>query len=187
MGPSARCAVSLASVDGLQSFRLPWERPNPVVVGRASPLAGDDPVTVRVSRATTRSASGGGRIVHLKPEYGDLLRAHWASSDRPAIGTPVFTAPRAGPLAQDGVVRSTLKRLHKATGLEHVTRYTLRHSHASWSAGAGVHAPELAARMGHGDAVFSQRRYMHALESERHAEVTKLAEYRARTRTKSGS
>ena len=57
-----------------------------------------------------------------------------------------------------------------------------RHSHASWAAAAGVKAPELAARMGHGDAAFTQRRYVHALESERSAEVAKLADYRRRAR-----
>jgi hypothetical protein len=47
--------------------------------------------------------------------------------------------------------------------------------------------PELAARMGHGDAAFTQRRYVHALESERSAEVSKLADYRARARPRAGS
>jgi integrase len=121
----------------------------------ASPLVpGDDPVTVRVSRATTRRASDE-RIVQLESEYGDLLRAHGAWSDRPVIGTPVFTAPRAGPLARYAVVRSTLKRLQKATGLEHATPHTLRHGHASWSAVAGVRAAELAARVSHGVAAFT--------------------------------
>jgi integrase len=142
----------------------------------------DDVVVARIARATTKSASGE-RVIRLEAEYGDILRAHWVATGRPPIGSPVFAKPGGGPLARDGVVRSAFTRLQKATALERVTPHTLRHSHASWSAAAGVRAPELAARMGHGDPAFTQRRYVHALESERDAEVAKLADYRARARS----
>ncbi len=56
-------------------------------------------------------------------------------------------------------IRKTLFRAAKATGLEGVTPYTLRHTAATWMAQAGVSMWEIAGMLGHATTRMTERVY----------------------------
>jgi len=138
-----------------------------------------DPPVARIRRETTKTDAGAREIV-LDRETAALLRRHRLASGRPADGTPVFCDERGRRLARSGRVRFGLRRAAAAAGLPGVTPHVLRHAHATWLALSPT-VPDAAAarRLGHADAGFYQRRYVHAGDADQTAVVEALAAYRA--------
>lgn len=140
-----------------------------------------DTATVTIARNTTKTEAGA-RTVGIEREYATILRRHRLATGRPADGAPVFTAEDGRPLTRDGRVRSGLKRIAKAAGVGGIGFHVLRHSQGSWLSAAGESATDIAARLGHADAAFTLRRYVHA-DRQRMAEApAALENLRARAR-----
>ena len=142
-----------------------------------------DAATVTIARDTTKSDAGA-RTVGAEPEYVALLRRHKMATGRPEDGALVFANEQGEPLTRDGRVRSGLKRVTKAAGVEGTGFHVLRHSQGSWLSAAGESATDIAARLGHADAAFTLRTYVHH-DRERLAEApAALASLREQARTK---
>jgi len=140
--------------------------------------------TVTIARNTTKTEAGA-RTIGIEREYVTILRRHRLATGRPADGALVFTTDDGRPLSRDGRVRSGLERVTKAAGVEGTGFHVLRHSQGSWLSAAGESATDIAARLGHADAAFTLRRYVHA-DRERLAEApSALTALRERAREKS--
>jgi integrase len=135
-----------------------------------------EPARIVVRRNTTKSEAGA-RVVHLDQEAADVLRAHFLASGRPGVGSPVFARTDGSPHRRHGAPRSALERIRAKVGVE-VTPHVLRHSHGTWAGAAGITPAIIAARLGHGDASFTARRYVHAQAAEVLEAPRALAEYR---------
>lgn len=120
-----------------------------------------EPAAVRVSSGKTKAAT---RLVTLDRRTAQTMRAHYLASGRPENGTPVFAGRNGQPYTRSGAPRAALERIRKATGLADVGFHVARHTHATWLASAQLPDVALAARMGHGDASFTKRRYAHAMQ-----------------------
>jgi integrase len=108
------------------------------------------PPVARIARATTKTAAGA-RLIPLDSETAALLRRHRLACGQAGDGAPVFADRKGRPLSRWGSVYDGFKRVALAAKLDAVSPHVLRHSHASWLAGAGVSPPVAAARLGHAD------------------------------------
>jgi integrase len=136
--------------------------------------------TVSVVRETTKTDAGA-RTLGMERETLAVLRRHRLATGRPLDGTPVFAREDGTPLGRDGRVRSGLARVARAAGVT-VTPHGLRHSHGSWLADAGEGGHDIAARLGHRDAAFTARRYVHADRAKLAEAPAALAALRERER-----
>jgi len=128
-----------------------------------------DNATVTIPRNTTQTEAGA-RTVGIEREYVATLRRHRLAMGRPADGAHVFTTEDGRQLSRDGRVRSGLQRITSAAGVAGTGFHVLRHSQGSWLSAAGESATDIAARLGHADAAFTLRTYVHA-DRERLAEA----------------
>lgn len=142
--------------------------------------------TVTIARDTTKTEAGA-RTVGIEHEYAAVLRRHRLATGRPADGALVFADDDGKPLTRDGRVRAGFERVCKAGSVESIGFHVLRHSQGSWLSAAGESATDIAARLGHSDAAFTLRRYVHA-DRERLADApAALATLRQRARESRGS
>lgn len=132
--------------------------------------------TVRVDRTTTKTDAGA-RTIGIDRETVTALREHRMATGRPADGELVFTRENGEPLDHRGRVRTGINRIRTKTGID-FTAHPLRHTQASWLAEAGYTPTDIAARLGHVDAAFTMRRYVHADTTRTAEEPTRLTEYR---------
>ncbi len=137
--------------------------------------------TVTVTRESTKTDAGA-RTVGVEAEYIAVLRRHRLATGRPGDGELVFTNEAGGMLNRGGRVRAGLNRLRKATGVD-FTAHTLRHTQGSQLAAAGENATDIAARLGHSDASFTLKTYVHANAQKTAGTPTNLAAYRERERS----
>jgi integrase len=144
-----------------------------------------DPPRLSVGRETTKTEAGV-RTIGLEREAVAVLRRHLLATGRPEDGTLVFAGPNGTPLTQDGRVRAGMARVARAAGVPGGF-HLLRHSHGSHLADAGQGSHVIAARLGHRDAGFTARTYVHA-DRDRLAEAPDvLAALREQERAGGGS
>jgi integrase len=115
---------------------------------------------VTVGRSTTKTDAGA-RTIGLDAATASALRRHRLATGRPDDGAMVFAGADAAPLTRDGRLRSSLRRVAAAAGVP-AGFHLLRHTHGSLLADAGQGGHEIAARLGHRDAGFTARTYVHA-------------------------
>lgn len=118
------------------------------------------PPRATIGRRTTKTDAGA-RTIGLDSATASLLREHRLASGRPPEGVLVFAAADGAPLSRDGAARSGLRRVARAAGVP-AGFHLLRHTHGSLLADAGQGGHEIAARLGHRDAGFTARTYVHA-------------------------
>lgn len=130
-------------------------------------------------------SDAGHRTIPLPRAVQDLLAEHrqrqlqwmieegddWSAWTPPGEADPVllvFTGHRGLPVAPayDGTL---WKRLLERAGVPHTRRYTARHTAASLLIAEGVEVPVVAAQLGHTDASFTMRTYVHPLEDRQRA------------------
>lgn len=140
-----------------------------------------DPPRARITRATTKT-NAGARAIPLERAYVAVLRRHRLASGRPAGGALVFADDDGKPLGRGGRVRSGLRRVFRAAGVEGFGPHVLRHSQGTWLGSAGVPAAALAARLGHTDPAFTMRRYVKPSPADLAAAPDALAALRERER-----
>ena len=157
---SQRCRLWRLRLGGEAPAHVPKAAGHPRAPCRGLELDADPP-TVTIGREATKTDAGVRRI-GLEAEYTAVLLRHRLATGRPADGRPVFADERGEPLTRDGRVRSGLRRVAKAAGLEGIGFHVLRHSEGSWLSSAGEPATDIAARLGHTDPAFTLRRYVHA-------------------------
>lgn len=143
-----------------------------------------EPALMHVRRETTKTDAGE-RAIPLDSETVSALLRHRLACGRPPDGAPVFSDAAGRALERSGRVRFGLVRVAAAAGLSGVTAHTLRHSHATWLAAAGVPAPAAAARLGHSDggALF-MRVYAHPGTTEGEAALRALEAFRSQAAVK---
>jgi integrase len=127
-----------------------------------------NPPCLSVGRETTKTDAGR-RTIGLERETAAVLRRHLLATGRPEEGALVFADSKGGPLTRDGRVRAGMARVARAAGVPGGF-HLLRHSHGSHLADAGQGSHVIAARLGHRDAGFTARTYVHA-DRERLAEA----------------
>jgi integrase len=135
------------------------------------------PQRVAVARDVTKTDAGV-RWIPLDSETAGILEAHRRASPGGAEGELVFPRSDCRQIQRGGVVRSRLERIVDEAQLEGVTPHTLRHTHATWGASAGVPITALAARLGHADPSFTLRRYAHASTRDTDAAAELILEHR---------
>ena len=118
------------------------------------------PPRLTIGRAATKTDAGA-RTIGLDSATSLALRAHRAATGHPADGALVFAGARGARISRDGLVRSGLRRVAAAAGVP-AGFHLLRHTHGSLLADAGQGGHEIAARLGHRDAGFTARTYVHA-------------------------
>jgi integrase len=106
------------------------------------------PPCMTVARGNTKTDAGA-RIVPIEPAYAAILRRHRLAGGNPPDGVFVFADENGRPLSRHGRIRTGLRRVARAAGLEPLGPHVLRHSQGTWLASAGVPTPALAARLGH--------------------------------------
>jgi integrase len=150
--------------------------------------------TVLISSVNRRSCACGGRrrrpmLVSARSRSIRRRSLRCAATGSPAVARPtVFSDAKGRPLERYGRVRFGLVRVAAAAGLPAVTAHTLRHSHATWLAAAGIPAPVAAARLGHADggALF-MRVYAHPGAAEGEAALQALSAFRQRSALQTAS
>jgi integrase len=118
------------------------------------------PPRLTIGRAAAKTDAGA-RTIGLDAATASALRRHRESTGDPPDGSVVFTDTQGTRLTRDGLVRSSLRRVAKAAGVP-AGFHLLRHTHGSLLADAGQGGHEIAARLGHRDAGFTARTYVHA-------------------------
>jgi integrase len=111
-----------------------------------------------VSRASTKTEAGA-RVIGLDDECVSILRRHRMATGRRADGALVFSDEKGRPLGRGGRVRSRLAAIRADAGVD-TDFHTLRRSHGSALADAGLGAHDIAARLGHTDPAFTMRTYV---------------------------
>ena len=118
------------------------------------------PPRLTIGRAATKTDAGA-RTIGLDSATASALHIHRQNTGNPPDGSLVFVNPRGARLNRDGLVRSGLRRVGRAAGVP-AGFHLLRHTHGSLLADAGQGGHEIAARLGHRDAGFTARTYVHA-------------------------
>ena len=118
------------------------------------------PPRLTIGRASTKTDAGA-RTIGLDWATAGALHRHRAATASPPDGALVFADARGARLTRDGRVRSGLQRVADAAGVPSGF-HLLRHTHGSLLADAGQGGHEIAARLGHRDAGFTARTYVHA-------------------------
>jgi integrase len=143
------------------------------------------PPRVTVGRSTTKTDAGA-RTIGLDAATASALRRHRLATGRPGDGELVFADADGVALTRDGCLRSSLRRIAAAAGVP-AGFHLLRHTHGSLLADAGQGGHEIAARLGHRDAGFTARTYVHA-DRDRLADAPAALEaLRARERARQRS
>jgi len=127
---------------------------------------GDSP-RVRVRRQDCRGEVGelksehSRRVLPLAPRMAQRL---WMlGADRPGTNR-VFTGPQGGRLSDGNLRRRVLAPAARAAGLPWVTFHTFRHTCASLLFEAGRDVKQVSAWLGHADAAFTLRTYVHLMD-----------------------
>lgn len=120
----------------------------------------ETPPRLTIGRASTKTDAGA-RTIGLDSATADALQQHRTATASPPDGGLVFVDARGTRLTRDGRVRSGLDRVADAAGVPSGF-HLLRHTHGSLLADAGQGGHEIAARLGHRDAGFTARTYVHA-------------------------
>lgn len=127
---------------------------------------GDNP-RVRVRRQDCRGEVGelksehSRRVLPLAPRMAQRL---WMlGADRPGSNR-VFTGPQGGRLSDGNLRRRVLAPAARAAGLPWVTFHTFRHTCASLLFEAGRDVKQVSAWLGHADAAFTLRTYVHLMD-----------------------
>lgn len=156
MGP----LVALLAYGGLrisEALSLTWG-PDGVDLDHEQPR-------VTVQRAGTKTDAGA-RTIGLDAQTAARLRRHRLATGRPADGRLVFSREDGSRLGRSGRVRGGLRRVYAAAGVDPPKgsrgSHLLRHTSGSMLADAGVGGHDIAARLGHADAGFTARTYVHA-------------------------
>src|SRR4051794_38124949 len=84
-------------------------------------------------------------------------------ADRPGTNR-VFTGPQGGRLSDGNLRRRVLAPAARAAGLPWVTFHTFRHTCASLLFEAGRDVKQVSAWLGHADAAFTLRTYVHLMD-----------------------
>ncbi len=147
-------------------------------------LEGPHP-TITIVRETTKSDAGARRL-GIEPEFASILQAHRRSSNG-QLGDLLFSGRNGAPLTRSGGVRSSLRRVAAAAGLNGTSFHVLRHSQGSWLSAAGETPTDIAARLGHSDPAFTLRRYVHASSDRLSRSPTALEALRQRERDRGRS
>ena len=128
-----------------------------------------DAATVRIVAAKTRDRV---RVLRMAPSVVDSLRSHrkGQNEERLLMGDRwpdeydhlVFRSEAGTPIDAANA-RRLVRTIAAEAGLNHLTPYELRHSHASILSDAGAHAEALADRMGHRDSRTTLTYYRHQI------------------------
>lgn len=118
------------------------------------------PPRLTIGRANTKTDAGA-RTIGLDSATASALERHRAAAGSAPDGALVFADARGARLTRDGRTRSGLDRVADAAGVPSGF-HLLRHTHGSLLADAGQGGHEIAARLGHRDAGFTARTYVHA-------------------------
>jgi integrase len=106
-------------------------------------------------------SSNSRRDVPLSP---GMARRLWAARRGRAATDRVFTSPLGQPI-RDGNLRSrVLAPARERAGLEWVTFHTFRHTCASLLFSGGKNVAQVAAWLGHADAAFTLKTYVHLMD-----------------------
>lgn len=126
--------------------------------------------TLRVERSVDSSwtkTPAGRRTLPLPVDTRQVLDRHRAVLAVERIGGPlVFPTSSGGPVTRHHA-NATLKRWSSRAGVPRRTPHELRHTYASMMIAAGANPSELARLLGHTNASFTLRRYVHFFESAR--------------------
>ncbi len=141
------------------------------------------PPRVTIARGTTKTDAGA-RTIGLDTATASALTSHRLATGRPGEGELLFRRADGTPLTRDGRVRSGLRRIAEAAGVPG-SFHLLRHTHGSLLADAGQGGHEIAARLGHRDAGFTARTYVHANRDRLADAPAALDALRARERARS--
>ena len=101
------------------------------------------------------------RDIPLSP---GMARRLWAARGSQAESERVFTSPPGYPLSYPNLLRRVLVPAEKAAGLEWVTFHSFRHTCASLLFEAGRDVKQVVAWLGHADAAFTLRTYVHLMD-----------------------
>jgi len=118
------------------------------------------PPRLTIGRASTKTDAGA-RTIGLDSATASALQRHRAATGSPPDGALVFADARGARLTRDGRVRSSLRRVADAAGVPSGF-HLLRHTHGSLLADSRQGGHEIAAQLGHRDAGFTARTYVHA-------------------------
>ena len=147
--------IALLDATGLritEALELRWG-PDGVLVGAEGGV-----VRVRESKTAT-----GVREIPVGPRLAGVLTAHRNASGG-VEGGPLFAHPNTGgPYRRHGAPRYALRRAAAFARVDDVGWHAFRHTSATnLGTRSDVDAVTLAGRLGHGDAAFTQRTYIHA-------------------------
>jgi len=152
------------------------------------------PPRLTVPRDTTKTDAGA-RILGLDSVTVAILKRHRLATGRPPVGALVFVRADGKAHTRSGRVRGGIKAVAEAAGVE-PGFHLLRHTHGSLLADAGQGGHQIAARLGHRDAGFTARTYVHdaselsaapkALDALRKKEAAKAKRAAARKKRRQG-
>ena len=134
------------------------------------------------ARVASKTAAGERKVYIYDPATLEKLARHRLATGSPAEGELVFARADGQPFTRHGAPRYGLRRIANAAGVEDAGWHAFRHTHATeLGSDPEVDANSLAARLGHADAAFTSRHYVHNTD-QRARELARIAAYRRKHR-----
>jgi len=107
---------------------------------------------------------GSARVLELPGDALQTLRAHRAGVQSEGIDSPLLFPTRTGGMVSHSNFRKALRGWAVQAGVPIIRPHDLRHTYASMAIANGSTPAELARQLGHRDASFTLRRYVHLFE-----------------------
>lgn len=114
--------------------------------------------TLEVEQSKTEA---GYRTVYLPSSAVEVLKTLY-TKNKHGKDDYVFVGKTGNKVCEDSMSTQYLRRITEKAGLPRMRFHDLRHTHATWLAGADVSARTVADRLGHVDPSFTLRTYAHA-------------------------
>lgn len=124
----------------------------------------------------TPKTAAANRVIELSSDTLQVLERHRQVLRAERLQSPLVFPTSTGSMVTRHNLRKAIHRWAEAAGVPAIRPHDLRHTYASMAIASGMNPADLARRLGHTDASFTLRRYVHFFEMARPRQAATLQE-----------